>query len=587
MKNLKSKFNFFKRIWKKIKNKRKTQFYFLLILSITASFFEAFNIGMILPFLSVLSNPIDYFSDSRFEIFYELLNIESANQIILPITLLFVFITLLSGLIRIFLLWAQTKLSHSVGADFSFEIFNRTLYQSYKTHINRNSSDIIAGITSKANTIVTSAIMPFMLIISSIFITLTITIALFYTSPSITIYSLLTIGFIYLIVFSITKKKLNKNSKIISVESNIVIKTIIEGLGAIRDVIISGSQKEFAQKFKNSDLPMRSAKANIHIISNSPRYIIETIGMILISYFSYLVAIKSNINNYIPIIGAFAFGAQKLLPSLQQIFTAVSSMRGGMDSINDALVLLEQPIDSVPECNNRITFKKQIELNDLCFSYNTKDKFMLNNISLKIKKGSKVGLIGPSGSGKSSLLDLIMGLLTPNKGFITVDQTTLNYNNYRCWQEKISHVPQSIFLTDNSIMENIAFGVPINDINYKKVEIAAKKAQLHSTINSWEKKYETEVGERGVNLSGGQKQRIGIARALYKESEIIIFDEATSALDNDTENSVINSIENIDNSVTIIIVAHRLSTLKKCDTIISLKDGKIEKIGKYSDLIIT
>ena len=307
--------------------------------------------------------------------------------------------------------------------------------------------------------------------------------------------------------------------------------------------------------------------------------------MILISYFAFQLAIKSNLNTAIPIIGSFAFGAQRLLPALQQIFSSLTSMRGGMDSINDALDLLEQPLPIEEKEINFMNFAKFIHLNNLYYKYDNKEAFVIKGIDIKIKKGSKIGLIGKTGSGKSTLLDLIMGLLKPTSGYIYIDDIKLENKNYRSWQKKISHVPQSIFLTDGSIMENIAFGIQKDQINFDKVLYAAEKAQLSSTIETWENKYNTLVGERGVNLSGGQRQRIGIARALYKESEVIILDEATSALDNETESNVMDSLDNLEKDITIIIVAHRLTTLKKCDTIISISDGMIESVGNYEDII--
>ena len=583
---LKSKrFVFFNRIWSKLTKKRKIQVYLLLFLTVIASFFEAISISMILPFLSILSDPDIFFQKYNFQKLYEYLNIKNSSQIVLPITVLFISITIFSGLIRLLLLWSQTKLSYAIGADFSSSIYKRTLYQPYNIHINRNSSSIIAGISGKANTIVSSAIMPFMLILSSLFIIITIMLALVNASPIIAISSLFGFALLYIVVFNLTKKKLRANSKQISFQSSQVVKIIMEGLGGIRDVLIDGTQHEYCKKYKKADEPLRSAQANIQIISNSPRYIIEAIGMILISYFAFQLAKKSNLNTAIPIIGSFAFGAQRLLPALQQIFSSLTSMRGGMDSINDALDLLEQPLPVEEKEINFMNFVKYIHLNSLYYKYDNKEAFVIKGIDIKIKKGSKIGLIGKTGSGKSTLLDLIMGLLKPTSGYIYIDDIKLENKNYRSWQKKISHVPQSIFLTDGSIMENIAFGIQKDQINFDKVLYAAEKAQLSSTIETWENKYNTLVGERGVNLSGGQRQRIGIARALYKESEVIILDEATSALDNETESNVMDSLDNLEKDITIIIVAHRLTTLKKCDTIISISDGMIESVGNYEDII--
>jgi ATP-binding cassette subfamily B protein len=262
-------------------------------------------------------------------------------------------------------------------------------------------------------------------------------------------------------------------------------------------------------------------------------------------------------------------------------------MKGGQASINEGLILLEQPLPEYLRDNNEeiIKFSSSISLHNLTFRYSENTQLVLDNINIIIDKGLKIGIIGSTGSGKSTLLDVVMGLLLPTGGNIKIDETIVTNKNYRSWQSKIAHVPQMIFLSDSTISENIAFGVPYNLIDFERVKKCAEMAKLDETISNWAQKYNTSVGERGVKLSGGQRQRIGIARALYKNSEIIIFDEATSALDNDTEKAVMNSIEELSSDLTIIIVAHRLTTLKLCDIIYELKNGKIHRSGSYNDII--
>jgi ABC-type bacteriocin/lantibiotic exporter with double-glycine peptidase domain len=287
------------------------------------------------------------------------------------------------------------------------------------------------------------------------------------------------------------------------------------------------------------------------------------------------------------VLGALALGAQRLLPVLQQAYSSWSTMRGGQASLRDALELLDQPLPARVDATSvvAIPFQHSITLNRLAFRYAPKALWVLQRLDLIIQKGSRVGFMGATGSGKSTLLDIIMGLLHPTEGCLAIDGVIITPQNHRGWQTRIAHVPQAIFLADTTIAENFAFGVPLDQIDHTRVRQCAQEAQIAQTIESWDLQYNTRVGERGVRLSGGQRQRIGIARALYKQADVIIFDEATSALDNDTERAVMQVIENLSEELTVLIVAHRLTTLKNCTHIVELGNGRIQRIGSYEDLV--
>ena len=289
----------------------------------------------------------------------------------------------------------------------------------------------------------------------------------------------------------------------------------------------------------------------------------------------------------LPILGAMALGAQRMLPILQLIYSSFSSLRAGFASLSDVLELLDEPTNEIlikASCK-RISLDKKIKIENLKFQYLPDGSNILNGINLEIQKGAMIGIIGATGSGKSTLIDILMGLLHPSSGNFKVDNTIITETNKFGWQAELAHVPQSIFLTDASIAENIALGIPESDIDYDLVKKSAMQAQIHESILSWKEGYSTIVGERGVRISGGQRQRIGIARALYKKASVIIFDEATSALDSDTERSVMESIVGLNKEITIIIVAHRLTTLQDCSNIIELSDGKILRQGVYNEII--
>ena len=367
-----------------------------------------------------------------------------------------------------------------------------------------------------------------------------------------------------------------------------MVKAIQEGLGGIRDVIIDRSQKFYCKLYKEADISMRKAAGSNAFIEQSPRFIMEAIGMSLIAGLAYFMVLQDeNTAAVVPVLGTLALGAQRLLPILQQIYSSYSSIKGSYASLYDVLDLLDQTLPDFSSSSNLapLTFDREIELNNVSFRYKYNSPWILNKINLKIKKGERIGFIGVTGSGKSTLLDIIMGLLVPVKGKMLVDGVYVTEKNRVLWRANIAHVPQSVYLSDGTIKENIAFGVPKEHIDFNEIKKATQQAQLATLIEEWPEKYQTVVGERGVRLSGGQRQRIGIARALYKGANVLIFDEATSALDNETEQAVMESIEVLGKGITILIIAHRLTTLRKCDKVVELSKNKKLYIDSYSNII--
>jgi ATP-binding cassette subfamily B protein len=581
--------NLTKRLWFHIEPRRRKQFGILFFLMIISSFAELISIGAILPFLGVLTSPEKVFIHKFASFFLVYFKISAPAELLFPITVLFIVVTIFSALVRFLLLWAQTRLSFAIGAELSFSVYQKTLYQPYKVHIARNSSELITAIANKVSSVIFSILIPIPVIISSTLIIFTILIALLFINTNVAIISVVGFGIIYLLVILLTKKQVAKESKQISEESVRVIKSLQEGLGGIRDILIDGTQATYCNIYMQSDLKLRRSQANITILGGSPRFAIEALGMALIAILAYSLAIKpEGLSTAIPILGALALGAQRILPILQQAYASYTYMKGGEASLIDTLELLDQELPKFlgrENSNIFVPFNEKIELKNITFQYNSNQKAILDKFNLIIPKGSRVGIIGKTGSGKSTLLDLIMGLIQPNQGQLLIDNVSINENNYRQWQGHIAHVPQSIYLSDASISENIAFGVPRIDIDFERVVAASQKAQIDNVIETWDSKYDTIVGERGVRLSGGQRQRIGIARALYKNADVIIFDEATSALDNETEKEVMDSIRLLGDKLTILIVAHRLSTLKECDFIIELNGGAVSRMGTYNELI--
>lgn len=579
----------FSRIYSHLNVRRRIQFVILFFLMIIASFSEVISLGAVLPFLSVLTSPEELFKSEFVKKFFDIVNVKKPMDLLFPITLLFSVTVILSGIMRFLLLWFQTRLCYSIGADFSFDIYRKTLYQKYSVHISRNSSEVISGISNKANSIIYAALIPILSSLSSALMLLMMFGVLLYINPLVTCATILGFSLIYTIIIKFANSKLSYYSQLNSIKSNQVVKAIQEGLGGIRDVLLDGTQNTYCEIYKSADFPLRRAQANIVIIGGSPRFGIESLGIVLIAILAYSLASQDGgIGTAIPTLGAFAMGAQRMLPILQQAYSNWTIIKSSESFLNDTLDLLDQPLPDYAlneNYNNPIIFKNEIVLKNIHFRYSPAAPFVLKEINVKIKKGEKIGFIGTTGSGKSTLLDIFMGLISPSIGQLYIDRTEINDENCRTWQAHIAHVPQAIFLSDSTIAENIAFGVPYELIDFERVRESAKLAQMAEVIESWEGQYLTNVGERGVRLSGGQRQRIGIARALYKKADVIVFDEATSALDNETEREVMESIKGLSNDLTIVIVAHRLSTLKDCDKIIELKNGIVHKVGSYENLI--
>jgi ABC-type multidrug transport system fused ATPase/permease subunit len=575
-----------KRLWNHFNSRRKGQFGLLLGLMVLASLAEILSIGSVLPFLAVLTDPQRIFDFPLTQPLIKSLGINTASQLLLPLTATFCITAVLAAAIRLLLLRSSLFLAAATGSDIGYDMYRRTLFQPYLVHVSRNTSEIIDGISIKSTAIANGVVMPLLYILSSAIMTGLIVCILLAVAPETTLIAFGIFGLIYLVVIKLTRKQLLVNSKNISHESTQVIKSLQEGLGGIRDVLIDGTQNTFCRIYQKSDFVLRKSYASSSFISVSPRFAVEALGMLMIAMLAYLLAKQPNgVANAVPILGALALTAQRLLPLMQQAYSSWSNLRQNQYSLKDTLEFLDQPLpNELKSTSEPIDFVKEITLDDISFSYPADTKPILQHFSITIPKRSRIGFIGETGSGKSTLLDIIMGLLQPTSGTLKIDGRKIDSSNLRAWQKHVAHVPQNIFLADGTIAENIAFGLPLDQIDEVRVCQAAEQAKINDIIEKLPDGYQTLVGERGVRLSGGQRQRLGIARAIYKQADVIIFDEATSALDSDTENAVMEAIDKLSNELTILIIAHRLSTLKNCTQIIKLPSGQIFDTVDYKAL---
>lgn len=576
-----------KALWGHISERRRRQFTLLLALMVLASFAEIISIGSVLPFLAVLTQPEKVMDSKTLQPVIEYFQIQSGQELLLPLTLFFGVATLLAAVMRIGLVLANTRLTFAAGAEISYAIYQRTLYQDYTVHLNRNSSVVIDGILNKSNSVIWGNILPFLTMLSSAVMLTFILSALIWADPKTAITAFTGFGLIYACVLLITKNRLRRNGQLIFTEQAQVIKSLQEGLGGIRDVLIDGTQETYCQTYQRSDLLLRRAQGSNTFLALTPRFMVEALGMLFIATLAYFMSKNSGgMAQTVPILGVLALGAQRLVPLMEQMYSSWASIRGSHASLNGALELLDQPLpEYLSHPTKNIEFKNHIQFDQVSFQYSQDNPWIFDHLSFSIAKGERIGIVGETGCGKSTLLDLMMGLLQPTHGSLYIDGKVIDDLTRRAWQKHIAHVPQAIYLADTSIAENIAFGEPKELINLEKVKAAALKAQIHDTIEMLPQSYQTLVGERGVRLSGGQRQRIGIARALYKEADVIIFDEATSALDNETEESLMQTIESLQGNITILMIAHRITTLRKCDRILHLKKGGILESTSYTQLI--
>lgn len=552
-------------------------FWLTMGLLFVGALFEVATVGAVVPFLALMtsSNPSGT-GAAALGFVDHLAGILDMDR--LPAAaLILCLVALTSAAVRLWLSWVTYRFVFTAAREMSMQLYSRVLNQPYPYHIVHNSAQTI-GALDKIQQVMAYVIMPGMLALTSAGVALFMIAALVALNPLVAIGSCVTFGAIYLVTNLATKRHLDRNSRIISSAITARIQAMQEGLGGIRDVILDRSQEIFVDKFNRIEHSFRQAQTVNYFIASSPRFVLEAASVILIAALALAVAgTQDGIVGALPVLGAMAIGAQRLLPLLQQIYASWSQYQGSRTLVTDVLSLMRAPGAELREENPnlQVDFARAITLQDVSFQYPEGDGPALRSVDLTIPKGARIGLIGESGSGKSTLVDVIMGLLEPQQGKLLIDGKHIDSKLTAAWQRKIAHVPQNIFLADTSIAANIAFGQTEDAIDMDRVAAAATGADLERFIATLPEGLSTNVGERGVRMSGGQRQRVGIARALYKQAAVLVLDEATSALDSQTEESVMSAIRGLGADLTIIMIAHRLTTLDGCDRIVKLADGRV------------
>jgi ABC-type multidrug transport system fused ATPase/permease subunit len=564
-------------IWGNCTPKRRLQFFATLIAIVWNSFAEILSLASLIPFLSVLSDPNRFWESATVRSYADWFGVRSAVQAIPAVCIAFGIITVISAASRTLTIVVNSRFTMGLGADLSRLVFERTLRQPYSVHSMQNSAVVIANVTQNVAAFVNGVLSPSVQLVTSSLTVVGILMTLFVVNWWIALTSIVIFGGAYTEIIRFTKVRYQRNSGIIVVAQDQIVKSLQEGLGAIRDVIIDNNQDYYSNSYGTADWRSRRAQNSSFILSATPRYILEAVGMLLICAVAFVLAREeSRMLGAVPVLGALAMGAQRLLPAMQMSFGCWTTILGnihGLDRVVEVITCDQGlvPVSLVTACK----VHSGVVFESVSFRYSPDTKLVLKNLSLQISKGERIGVIGATGSGKSTTMDLLLGLLQPTSGQILIDGDPLVGDKVFAWQKSLSHVPQVIYLADASIAENIAFGLPKDKIDMKQVRKAASLAQIAEHIESLEAGYETFVGERGIRLSGGQRQRIGIARALYKNATVLVFDEATSALDDETEAELMKAIDGLSKDLTVIMIAHRLSTVRRCDKILKLHKGKV------------
>jgi len=563
----------------------------LLLMILIMALFDMIGIASILPFMAVLTNPTLVETNSILNTMFNIssvVGIENSQEFLFLLGVLVLVLLVISLAFKAITSYAQARFVQMRQYSIGKRIIEGYLYQPYSWFLNRNSADLGKTILSEVEAVVGGGITPVMELIAKGTVTIAILTLLIVADPKLAIIVGFSLGGVYGIINKLARNYLNKIGEERLQDNQLRFTAISEAFGAAKEVKVGGLEDIYIKRFADPAQNYARNLASLKVISQLPRFALEAIafgGVMLVIL--YLMAKTGSFNSALPIISLYVFAGYRLMPALQQIYNSSNAINFVSPSINK----LYEDIKSLKPFNSSaqqsiLPLEEKIILKNIHYNYPNSSRTSLKNLNISIPAKTTVGLVGATGSGKTTTVDIILSLLEPQKGTLEVDDQVITQHNSRAWQRSIGYVPQQIYLSDNTISANIAFGVDPKNINQEIVEKVSKIANLHEFVtNELPKNYQTTIGERGVRLSGGQRQRIGIARALYHNPKVLILDEATSALDNLTEKAVMDAIDNLSKNITIILIAHRLSTVKKCDRIYLLDKGELKNEGSFEELI--
>jgi ABC-type multidrug transport system fused ATPase/permease subunit len=565
----------------------------VLLLLVLVAFIETLGVASIMPFIAVLSNPDAIQTNTYLQAIYSGLSFTSERSFLIFLGASFFVVLLLSLALRALGLWAQMRFSHNREWRWSERLVSRYLHQPYEWFLSRHSSDLATAVLSEVNQVVTGALFPAMQVVAHVLVSIFLLVLLVSADPLLAFTMGGALIGSYVVISWLLKRPLGAIGRERKEANRRRFHAVQEAFGGIKDVKLGGHEDSILEQFSKPSELLAKRRITTGILSELPSFVMQGLlfgGMLLVLL--HLIVSKGGFQSALPLLALYAFGGYRLMPAIQTIYRNVSIIRTNKPAL-DALhsdfsmpTLTPESGVATSDHDSRIAANQDIELVDVSYTYPGAPTPSLRSLSMRVQARTTVGLVGPTGSGKTTTVDLLLGLLRPTSGALQVDGVAIYDQDVRRWQRSIGYVPQHIFLSDDSIAANIAFGVSPNAIDMQAVERAAIAANLHEfVVSDLPNGYFTQVGERGVRLSGGQRQRIGIARALYHDPEVLILDEATSALDNLTEQAVMDAVKNLGNRKTIILIAHRLSTVRGCDCIFLLERGQISAFGKYDELV--
>tara|TARA_B100000795_G_scaffold86761_1_gene63153 strand:- start:9780 stop:11561 length:1782 start_codon:yes stop_codon:yes gene_type:complete len=579
-------------IWQKInivflKSELK-QVIFLFFGLILVGLLEVAGVSSIAPFMAVIASPDVIHENKYLELAYRLSGASSDNVFIVYLGIFSISILLVANSVNAFMVWKINYFSNHQTHRVSVRLLRGYLHRPYSFYLNQNTSELSKNILHEINRSIGGTVLPILSVLSKLIVALFISTLLIYIDPIIAMFTTIVLGASYWLIYKYVRNKLHYIGVETREENYQMYKTTNEAMSGIKDIKLRGIEEEFIGRFNNPSFKFSTYMAQKTIMAILPRYLLEVVAFSgIISIMIFFVSTGYSTAEILPIVSLYAMAGFRLLPAVQQIYSGITLIKFNLPALERLYSDLSKAPNRPYEFHNQdqILLSKNLKLNELSYSYSNSKDLVLNKLNLKIDANTTIGIVGSTGSGKTTLIDLMLGLISPNSGSISVDGVEINYHNVRNWQQVVGYVPQTIYLNDETIERNIAFAVPMHEIDKELIKEASKMANLDNFVSTLPEKYNTIVGERGIRLSGGQRQRIGIARALYHNPSVIFLDEATSSLDGITENIIMEAIQNLSHKKTIVMVAHRLSTLKECDIIHMMHNGKIVDSGTYQQLI--
>ncbi|BFM49630.1 ABC transporter ATP-binding protein [Marinomonas sp. THO17] len=570
---------------------QRKQFYILQLLVILMAFTELVGIASIAPFMAVVGDIGLLDKPGIFSQIYQWSGLKEPMDFLFICGLIVLFLLTVSTTISMFTIWRLSLYGSIVGTEISDRLYEYYMGKDWLFHSSESSAVLTKKISTEAVRVSDSIIQPLMLMNSKVILAIFISISIFVYDPIVAITGGGIFFTAYFFLYRIVRKQLSVNGNKVSNILTDRFRLMNEGFGGIKDIILLNRYNEYILEFKKGGKEISYAKGTNSAISQVPRYFIEltAFGAMIILVLLLIKLYQGDLGSVLPVLGVYALAAFKLLPALQQIYSSATQIKGSLAAFE---VIKEDLVQSLKDerlmmisTGKSYSPKNKIVLKDISFQYPGKESHVLNELDMVFPVNNVIGIVGSSGSGKSTTIDILIGLLTPNSGRLMIDELEITENNKYKWQKAIGFVPQSIYLSEGTIAENVAFGLPSSEINLNQVNKALALAHLTELVEQLPNGVNTYVGERGVKLSGGQRQRIGIARALYHEADVLIFDEATSALDGITEKIIMEAIHDFGGKKTIIMIAHRLKTVQKCDIIYLMDKGKVIDEGNYEELL--